>query len=86
VKGGHLVNDATDLLYENGTPRWFRSERVLNPKTHGTGCTLSSAIACNLAAGKSMDESIGRAKEYLTARAERHAGFGKGLRTAGSYV
>jgi len=78
VKGGHLVSDATDLLYENGTPRWFRSERVLNPNTHGTGCTLSSAIACNLAAGKSMDESIGRAKEYLTGALNAMLDLGKG--------
>lgn len=66
VKGGHLVNDAIDLLYENGSLHWYQSERIQNPNTHGTGCTLSSAIACNLAAGYSLDESIKNAKEYLT--------------------
>lgn len=49
VKGGHLVNDATDLLYSDGNEYWFSSERINNPNTHGTGCTLSSAIACRLA-------------------------------------
>ena len=66
VKGGHLVSDAIDLLYENGTIHWYRAERVNNPNTHGTGCTLSSAIACNLAAGYSLDQSIRNAKTYLT--------------------
>lgn len=66
VKGGHLVNDAIDLLYEEGNIHWFKSKRINNPNTHGTGCTLSSAIACNLAAGYSLEESIKNAKEYLT--------------------
>ena len=66
VKGGHLVSDAIDLLYENGTIHWYRAERVNNPNTHGTGCTLSSAIACNLAAGYSLDQSIRNSKTYLT--------------------
>ncbi len=66
IKGGHLVNDATDLLYENGQTSWYVSERINNPNTHGTGCTLSSAIACNLADGKTIGESVKCAKEYLT--------------------
>ncbi|MEA4816143.1 MAG: bifunctional hydroxymethylpyrimidine kinase/phosphomethylpyrimidine kinase [Lachnospiraceae bacterium] len=66
VKGGHLVNDAIDLLYENGKYSWFKGKRINTKNTHGTGCTLSSAIACNLAAGKSLEESIKGAKEYLT--------------------
>ena len=66
VKGGHLVNDATDLLYKGGKVKWFSSPRIDNPNTHGTGCTLSSAIACALADGKSIEESIKSAKEYLT--------------------
>lgn len=66
VKGGHLVNDAVDLLYTDGNIKWYKSRRIDNPNTHGTGCTLSSAIACGLAAGKSLDESIKNAKEYLT--------------------
>lgn len=80
VKGGHLVNDAIDLLYENGEIHWFKSERINNPNTHGTGCTLSSAIACNLAKGCSLKESIANAKEYLTGalRAGLNLGNGSG--------
>ena len=51
LKGGHSVNDANDLLYEKGELRWFEGKRIENPNTHGTGCTLSSAIASNLAKG-----------------------------------
>ena len=50
-KGGHQLNDANDLLWKEGGYRWFRGERINNPNTHGTGCTLSSAIASNLAKG-----------------------------------
>jgi hydroxymethylpyrimidine/phosphomethylpyrimidine kinase len=78
VKGGHRVNDATDLLYENGNIHWYRSERVNNPNTHGTGCTLSSAIACNLADGKTLDESIRNAKDYLTGALNAMLDLGKG--------
>ena len=66
VKGGHLVSDATDLLYKNGDCRWFSAKRIDNSNTHGTGCTLSSAIACGLANGLSIEESIKSAKDYLT--------------------
>lgn len=65
IKGGHLLSDAIDLLYYNGTEKWFYSERINNPNTHGTGCTLSSAIAARLADGMSMEDSIKSAKEYL---------------------
>lgn len=81
VKGGHLVNDASDLLYENGTKNnahWYKSERINNPNTHGTGCTLSSAIACNLAEGKTLDQSIRSAKEYLTGALRAGLDLGKG--------
>ena len=81
VKGGHLVNDATDLLYENGKISWFSSERIDNPNTHGTGCTLSSAIACNLAAGYSLEDSIRNAKEYLTGALGAMLDLGKGSGT-----
>ena len=50
-KGGHKVNDADDLLWRDGKAQWFHGERIANPNTHGTGCTLSSAIASNLAKG-----------------------------------
>lgn len=78
VKGGHLVNDAIDLLYENGRSSWFSSERIDNPNTHGTGCTLSSAIACNLAAGYPLEDSIRNAKEYLTGALRAMLDLGKG--------
>ena len=78
VKGGHLVNDAIDLLYENENIHWFRSERINNPNTHGTGCTLSSAIACNLAEGKSLSTSIEDAKIYLTGALRDGLNLGQG--------
>ena len=66
-KGGHQVNDANDLLWQPGRgERWLRSERVDNPNTHGTGCTLSSAIASNLAKGMDLAAAVERAKEYIT--------------------
>lgn len=78
IKGGHLVNDAMDLLYEGGNIRWYSEKRITNPNTHGTGCTLSSAIACNLADGKNLDESIRSAKSYLTGALEAMLDLGKG--------
>lgn len=66
LKGGHSINNANDLLYADGEFHWFNSKRIDNPNTHGTGCTLSSAIAANLAKGFSMFESVKRAKEYIT--------------------
>ncbi len=65
-KGGHQLNDANDLLYRNGETRWFNGRRIENPNTHGTGCTLSSAIAANLAKNYGMDESVERAKAYIS--------------------
>ena len=64
LKGGHNVNDANDLLYEKGKITWFNGKRIHNPNTHGTGCTLSSAIASNLAKGHSLADSVKKAKEY----------------------
>lgn len=78
VKGGHLVNDAVDLLCTMNEWHWYRAERIDNPNTHGTGCTLSSAIACNLAGGKSLDESIKAAKSYLTGALRAGLDLGKG--------
>lgn len=78
VKGGHLVNDAIDLLYENDKVYWFKSERIDNPNTHGTGCTLSSAIACNLAKGHILEDSIRNGKAYLTGALRDMLDLGKG--------
>ena len=65
-KGGHRLNDANDLLCRNGEIRWFRGRRIENPNTHGTGCTLSSAIAANLAKGYDLDAAVEHAKAYLS--------------------
>lgn len=65
-KGGHKVNDANDLLYREGGFRWFQGKRIQNPNTHGTGCTLSSAIASNLAKGFPLDTAVERAKAYIS--------------------
>ncbi len=78
VKGGHLEGAAADLLYTDGTAYWFEEARVDNPNTHGTGCTLSSAIACNLAAGRSLSESVKSAKEYVTCALRDGLDLGKG--------
>ena len=77
-KGGHNLNDANDLLYADGVYRWFNGKRIDNPNTHGTGCTLSSAIASNLAKGFSLEESVERAKEYISGALAAMLNFGKG--------
>lgn len=66
IKGGHLVDSADDLLYFNQNHIWFNGERINNPNSHGTGCTLSSAIACNLGNGLSIGDSVENAKTYIT--------------------
>lgn len=65
VKGGHSVNDANDLLHYRNEYHWFNGERIDNKNTHGTGCTLSSAIASNLAKGFDLIEAVQRAKDYI---------------------
>lgn len=65
-KGGHSINDANDLLYADGEFTWFHGKRIDNPNTHGTGCTLSSAIASNLAKDYDLKTSIQRAKDYIS--------------------
>ena len=78
LKGGHSVSDASDYLYANGEGTWFEGERIENPNTHGTGCTLSSAIASNLAKGFSLKESVWRAKEYISGALSAQLNLGKG--------
>ena len=80
LKGGHCINDANDLLYANGHSTWIHGERVDNPNTHGTGCTLSSAIASNLARGFSLEASVRRSKQYLTdaLKSQMNLGHGSG--------
>lgn len=66
LKGGHQLNDANDLLYKADGAHWFMGKRIDNPNTHGTGCTLSSAIASNLAKGYDLDTAVARAKSYIS--------------------
>ncbi len=65
-KGGHNISDADDCLYYNGKIKWFKGERIDNPNTHGTGCTLSSAVASNLAKGYSLEEAVEAGKQYVS--------------------
>ncbi len=76
-EGGHSLNDANDLLYQDGEATWFHGKRINNPNTHGTGCTLSSAIASNLAKDI-LKKSIHRAKEYISGALEAMLDLGKG--------
>ena len=78
LKGGHSINDANDLLYANGELIWFEGKRIDNPNTHGTGCTLSSAIASNLAKGFTLAESVQRAKNYISGALSAMLDLGKG--------
>jgi hydroxymethylpyrimidine/phosphomethylpyrimidine kinase len=80
IKGGHLSGQSDDLLYIQGQYHWFEQERIDNPNTHGTGCTLSSAIACNLAAGKDVIEAVACAKNYITGalKSKLNLGIGNG--------
>ncbi len=78
VKGGHQINDANDLLYREGSYTWFKGKRIQNPNTHGTGCTLSSAIASNLAKGFTLDQSVERAKSYISGALNAMLDLGKG--------
>ena len=94
VKGGHSINDANDVLIEGkcagagasgpqdgseaAEPVWFRTKKIDNPNTHGTGCTLSSAIAANLAKGYDLSGSVARAKEYISGALAAMMDLGKG--------
>ena len=78
LKGGHSVSDANDLLYANGYYKWFSGKRINNPNTHGTGCTLSSAIASNLAKGYDLETSIRSAKDYISGALAAMLDLGQG--------
>lgn len=78
LKGGHSINDANDLLCENGEMTWFSGRRIDNPNTHGTGCTLSSAIASNLAKGYDIKAAVSLAKEYISGALSAMLDLGKG--------
>lgn len=78
LKGGHSISDADDLLYNDKGLRWFEGERIDNPNTHGTGCTLSSAIAANLAKGYEIAEAVQRAKQYISGALAAMLDLGQG--------
>lgn len=78
LKGGHNINDASDLLYADGDFRLFEGKRIHTSNTHGTGCTLSSAIASNLAKGFTLVESVQRAKDYVSGALAALLDLGKG--------
>lgn len=78
LKGGHSHNDANDYLYSGTEGSWFYGKRIDNKNTHGTGCTLSSAIASNLARGMSVHEAIERAKRYISLALSEQLDLGKG--------
>lgn len=78
IKGGHEQNTANDFLYTREGSRWFYGDRIENGNTHGTGCTLSSAIACNLAQGYGMEDSVGRAKDYISGALRAGLDLGRG--------
>ena len=78
LKGGHSINDSNDLLYADGKHEWIYGKRIDNPNTHGTGCTLSSAIASNIAKNFTLTESVKRAKEYISGALASGLNLGKG--------
>ena len=78
IKGGHFEERADDLLYYRGNITWLTGEKINNPNTHGTGCTLSSAIASNLALEYSIEESVTRAKVYITGALKANLNLGHG--------
>ena len=77
-KGGHDLNDANDLLWKDGAGHWFKGRRIDNPNTHGTGCTLSSAIASNLAKGMELEAAVEGAKAYISGALAAMLDLGKG--------
>lgn len=78
IKGGHIGENSNDLIFIEDQYHWINGKRVNNPNTHGTGCTLSSAIACNLALGLPIKESVSNAKDYITGALEDGLNLGKG--------
>lgn len=78
MKGGHSENNANDLLVKKEESWWIEGNKIDNPNTHGTGCTLSSAIACNLAAGLDMLTAVTNAKHYITGAIGSRLNLGKG--------
>lgn len=79
IKGGHLPGDAVDLLTDGTEEHWLRAPRHDNRHTHGTGCTLASAIASQLAKGQPVPEAVAAAKEYVTGAITAGFALGGGI-------
>lgn len=79
LKGGHLEDNSTDILYDGEEFSYFPQVRIMTKNTHGTGCTLSSAITANLALGYPLYEAVSRAKEYITLAIQYSLSIGKGV-------
>lgn len=79
IKGGHLSGDAVDLLTDGTEEHWLRAPRHDNRHTHGTGCTLASAIAAGLARGRTVPEAVREAKEYVTGAIAAGFALGGGI-------
>jgi hydroxymethylpyrimidine/phosphomethylpyrimidine kinase len=79
VKGGHLPGDAVDVLYDGANQYEFRSPRAPTRHTHGTGCTLASAIASYLARGLDVPDAVGAAKTYVSGAIEHGFALGAGI-------
>lgn len=86
LKRRHDLNDANDLLWNEKGPEWFRGKKVENPNTHGTGCTLSSAIASNLALGRTLSDSVKRAKDFVSGALSSMLDLGKWKRADEPHV
>ena len=78
IKGGHSESDCDDVLLADGEVTVFEMKKIDNPNTHGTGCTLSSAIACNLAKGMTISDAVQRAKDYITGAISAGLDLGNG--------
>lgn len=77
IKGGHNKDNSDDLLYSEGKMLWIEGKRIENPNTHGTGCTLSSAIACGLAEGKDLTQAVKEAKDFISGAIAANLNLGK---------
>lgn len=78
IKGGHLEDCSDDLLYVDGKETWYECIKIDNPNTHGTGCTLSSAVACNIAKTYDLETCLSSAKAYITGALEDGLDLGEG--------
>jgi len=79
VKGGHLEGEAVDILYDGNQFIYYNAQRIHTKNTHGTGCTLSSAIASNLGKGLTITQAVEEAKNYITVAIEKSFGIGQGV-------